>query len=113
MRRTVPLGFVALAIALASPRAASPIRAMILDGESAGAYHQWRLTTPVLKKTLEETALFAVDVVTAPMALESVSGFAPCQAPTRGWLGGSPGEAQPASRSVSARHRFIVLAIPR
>ena len=77
MKRTVLLGLLALAVALASPRAASPIRAMIVDGESAGAYHKWRLTTPVLKKTLEETKLFAVDVVTAPMALESVSGFAP------------------------------------
>jgi len=39
---------------------------MLLDGESAGLYHNWRLTTPVLKKELEETGLFAVTVVTAP-----------------------------------------------
>jgi uncharacterized protein len=58
-------------------RAASPIRVMLLDGESAGSYHKWRLTSPVLKKVLDETGLFAVDVVTAPPAGSDVSGFAP------------------------------------
>ena len=47
-------------------RAAAPIPVMLLDGESAGSYHAWRLTTPVLKLELEETGLFQVDVVTAP-----------------------------------------------
>ena len=46
--------------------AATPIRVMLLDGESGGAYHKWALITPVLKKELEETGLFQVDVVTAP-----------------------------------------------
>ena len=45
---------------------AKPIPVMLLDGESAGLYHNWRLTTPVLKKELEDTGLFAVTVVTAP-----------------------------------------------
>src|ERR1039458_3165770 len=36
------------------------IKVMILDGQSAGIYHNWRLTTPVLKKELEETGLFSV-----------------------------------------------------
>jgi len=49
-----------------SVRAAEPIRVMLLDGQSAGPYHAWRLTTPVLKKELEEAGLFQVDVVTAP-----------------------------------------------
>ena len=54
-----------------SPRrsAAGPIQVMLLDGESGGPYHAWQLTTPVLKKELEETGLFQVDVVTAPAAL--------------------------------------------
>jgi len=34
-------------------RAADPIRVMLLDGESAGNYHQWKLVTPVLKKQLD------------------------------------------------------------
>lgn len=46
--------------------AAAPISVMLLDGESAGTYHDWKAVTPVLKKELEETGLFRVDVVTAP-----------------------------------------------
>ena len=45
--------------------AAAPIPVMLLEGESAGPYHAWKQTTPVLKKELEETGLFRVDVVTA------------------------------------------------
>jgi uncharacterized protein len=47
-------------------RAAGPLRVMILDGQSAGTYHDWQHTTPVLKKELEDAGLFQVDVVTAP-----------------------------------------------
>ncbi|MDP9170582.1 MAG: ThuA domain-containing protein [Acidobacteriota bacterium] len=67
-----------LAMALAAPvYAATPIRVMILDGESGGPYHKWQLVTPVLKKELEETGLFQVDVATAPKAGEDFSGFKP------------------------------------
>jgi type 1 glutamine amidotransferase len=58
-------------------RAADPIRVMILDGESAGTYHQWKLITPVLKKQLDETGLFQVDVLTAPPAGGDFSTFKP------------------------------------
>jgi type 1 glutamine amidotransferase len=58
-------------------RAADPIRVMILDGESAGTYHQWKLITPVLRKELDETGLFQVDVVTAPSAGGDFSTFKP------------------------------------
>ena len=57
--------------------AASPVRVMLLDGESAGPYHKWRLTTPLLKRALEETGLFAVDVVTAPAAGADFARFTP------------------------------------
>lgn len=57
--------------------AASPIRVMLLDGESGGAYHKWALITPVLKKELEETGLFQIDVVTAPPSTGDLSGFKP------------------------------------
>lgn len=54
------------------------IPVMLLDGESAGPYHNWRLTTPVLKKELEETRMFAVTVVTAPDSKTgALSGFKP------------------------------------
>jgi type 1 glutamine amidotransferase len=53
------------------------IRVMILDGQSGGAYHNWRLTTPVLKKELEETGLFDVTVMTAPASDGDFSNFEP------------------------------------
>jgi type 1 glutamine amidotransferase len=53
------------------------IKVMILDGQSAGAYHNWRLTTPVLKKELEDTGLFDVTVVTAPASDQDFSNFEP------------------------------------
>lgn len=58
-------------------RAAAPIKVMLLDGESCGTYHAWQLTTPVLKKELDETGLFQVDVVTAPPTGADFSTFKP------------------------------------
>jgi type 1 glutamine amidotransferase len=43
--------------------AAAPMRALIIDGQNN---HDWKRTTPVLKKILEDTGLFQVDVVTTP-----------------------------------------------
>jgi uncharacterized protein len=63
-------------VALAS-RQGAPLNVMLLDGESGGPYHQWQLTTAVLKKELEETGLFRVDLVTAPGAAGSFDGFNP------------------------------------
>ncbi len=77
--KTILATFGTLAILGAASRAkaASPIKVMLLDGESGGAYHKWQLITPVLKKQLEETGLFQVEVVTAPKAGEDFSGFKP------------------------------------
>jgi type 1 glutamine amidotransferase len=69
-----------LAISLAAFCAAAdaaPIRLMLLDGQSGGTYHAWQQTTPVLKKELEETGLFQVDVVTAPSSGGDFSSFQP------------------------------------
>jgi len=68
---------IVLALMTAAPRAASPIKIMLLDGESGGPWHKWQLTTPVLKKILDEPGLFQVDVVTAPAAGGDFSAFAP------------------------------------
>jgi uncharacterized protein len=57
--------------------AATPVRVMILDGESAGAYHDWQHVTPVLKKMLDETGLFDTTVVTAPPAGGDFTRFTP------------------------------------
>ena len=78
MRYTVYTVLVAaVATASTASRAATPIRVMLLDGESGGTYHNWRATTPVLKKQLDQTGLFQVDVVTAPPAGASFSAFKP------------------------------------
>jgi hypothetical protein len=53
------------------------IHVMLLDGQSAGTYHDWKHTTPVLKKELEDAGLFQVDVVTAPASGEDFSKFKP------------------------------------
>jgi uncharacterized protein len=66
------LGFCAAALA-----GAAPIKVMLLDGQSGGPYHDWRATTPVMKKQLEQTGLFQVDVVTAPPSGADFSGFHP------------------------------------
>jgi uncharacterized protein GlcG (DUF336 family) len=56
---------------------ATQIRVLILDGQSAGSYHDWRLTTAVLKKELEDTGLFRVSVATSPRFGEDFSDFKP------------------------------------
>ncbi|MFO0846706.1 MAG: ThuA domain-containing protein [Gemmataceae bacterium] len=58
-RSVLPLSAV-LGLALASPAGAQPaIRTLIIDGQNN---HQWRLTTPVLKRHLEAGKRFTVDV---------------------------------------------------
>jgi len=65
------------AVCLVPARAANPIRVMLLDGQSGGAYHDWKSTTPVMKKQLEETGRFQVDVVTSPAWPGDFSNFKP------------------------------------
>jgi len=57
--------------------AAAPIRVLLLDGESGGPWHNWKLTTPILKLELEEAGLFQVTVVSAPASSADFSGFKP------------------------------------
>jgi type 1 glutamine amidotransferase len=53
-----------LSLTLVSLAAAAPrMKALIVDGQNN---HNWQQTTPVLKKLLEETGLFQVDVATTP-----------------------------------------------
>lgn len=65
------LGFLLLAV---SAVAAPPYKALIVDGQNA---HDWKATTPVLKKVLEDTGLFTVDVATSPAKGEDMSKFKP------------------------------------
>lgn len=81
MPRTIKLASAIIAAAFlfatSASRAAGNIRVMILDGESAGLYHQWKVVTQVLKKELDETGLFQLDVVTAPSASGVLTEFKP------------------------------------
>ena len=58
------------AAALADP----PYKALIVTGQNG---HDWKATTPILKKLLEETELFTVDVATLPAAKQDMSTFQP------------------------------------
>jgi type 1 glutamine amidotransferase len=60
-----------------SPHGSTMIRVLLLDGQSGGPYHNWRLTTPVLRAELEETGLFQVTVMTAPPSDQDLSDFKP------------------------------------
>jgi type 1 glutamine amidotransferase len=63
--------WVALAVVA---QAAPPHKALIVTGQNA---HDWKGTTPVLQKLLEDTGLFSVDVATSPAKGEDMSGFKP------------------------------------
>ena len=53
-----------LTLSLNNIMAADPqLKALIIDGQNN---HNWKKTTPFMKKILEETGLFTVDVSTSP-----------------------------------------------
>jgi type 1 glutamine amidotransferase len=64
----------AAVMTLVMPGHAALKKALIVDGQNN---HQWKETTPVLKKQLEETKLFTVDIATSPAKGADMSGFKP------------------------------------
>ncbi|HEV2444816.1 MAG TPA: ThuA domain-containing protein, partial [Candidatus Sulfopaludibacter sp.] len=54
-----------------------PIEVLLIDGQSGGPYHNWKLTTLILKKELATAGPFAVTVLTAPPSDGDFSGFHP------------------------------------
>ncbi|MBL9189721.1 MAG: ThuA domain-containing protein [Opitutaceae bacterium] len=60
--RTALTFLAASAIAIAAP---DKLKVLIVDGQNN---HQWAVTTPLLKKILEDTGRFSVDVSTTPPA---------------------------------------------
>jgi len=50
------------------------IKALILDGQNN---HNWKATTPILKKVLEESGKFSVEVATAPDKSGDISKYRP------------------------------------
>jgi hypothetical protein len=63
-----------LATALAA--FAQPLKIMLLTGQS-NKYHDWTKSTPAVKSALDQTGLFAVDVVTSPAQGQDMAGFSP------------------------------------
>ncbi len=58
----------------AGVRAESPVKALIVDGQNN---HDWKSTTPVIRRILEESGVFAVEVATSPVQGADMSGFSP------------------------------------
>src|ERR1035438_10661718 len=63
-----------LALVTATVASAAPINILIVDGQNN---HAWKETTPVLKRLLEETGVFTVDVATTPPKGADMSSFKP------------------------------------
>lgn len=63
-------------LSILSVNAQNQIRVMILDGET-NKYHRWDVTTPIIKKILDEPNKFKVEVVTAPSQDGDFSKFKP------------------------------------
>lgn len=66
--------FAAWAMLAAVAVAAPPYKALIVTGQNG---HDWKGTTPVLWRILEDTNLFTVDVATSPPKGADMSGFKP------------------------------------
>src|SRR4051812_27732970 len=77
IRRSEMKYVLAALLMLWSGAAMASIKVMILDGASAAAYHDWKLTTQIMKRELDETGLFEVTVVTAPPVDGDFSSFHP------------------------------------
>lgn len=63
-----------LTVLLSCSLYAAPVPVLIVDGQNN---HNWRETTPLLKRYLEETKLFQVDVATSPEKGGDWSNFKP------------------------------------
>jgi type 1 glutamine amidotransferase len=93
MLRTYGLGTLSVWLVLSAfVLAAPPQKALIVDGQNG---HDWKATTPVLKKLLEETGLFAVNVATSPAKGQDMSGFKPDFAAYQVVISNYQGEAWP------------------
>lgn len=67
--------FLALPIAAAATAAGGKMRALLIVGQNN--HKTWPETAPLLERWLDETGLFAVDVVTTPPKGQDNSAFAP------------------------------------
>ncbi len=84
-------------------QAAPVLKVLIVDGQNN---HKWRETTPVLKKELEDSGRFSVDVASTPAAGADMSGFQPNFARYDVILSNYNGDPWPAS-TKAAFEQFI------
>ena len=61
-------------VAAVATAAEPPLKALIIDGQNN---HNWKEATPILKRLLEETGLFTVDVATSPPKGQDMSTYKP------------------------------------
>jgi type 1 glutamine amidotransferase len=73
LRRMKPILLLLSLVSMLSTNAAA-YKALIVDGQNN---HDYKSTTPHLKKLLEETGLFTVDVATSPAAKGDMKSFRP------------------------------------
>jgi type 1 glutamine amidotransferase len=83
-----------LVVAATAANAAPAWKALIIDGQNN---HNWQATTPALKKLLEETGLFTVDVATSPPRGADLSAFRPSFGAYRVVVSNYNGESWPAA----------------
>lgn len=95
--------FLTLLLSTAVLSAAPKLRALIIDGQNN---HAWQETTPVLKKLLEETGLFQVDVATTPPKGGDMSAFKPDFAPYKVVISNYNGESWSA-QTQTAFEKFV------
>ena len=62
-------------IAQVGNEAKDKLRVLIVDGHNP--YHDWQVTTPLMKRILEDSGRFAVDVATSPPDGADMSGYRP------------------------------------
>jgi type 1 glutamine amidotransferase len=74
MFRLSSVAVLAAALLTGSTRGAEKLKALLIDGQNN---HNWKATTPVLKKHLEKSELFEVDIATSPAKGEDQSSFNP------------------------------------
>ena len=55
---------------------APPLKALIVTGQG-NQWHNWEVSSPILKQLLEQTALFKVDIATSPPGNEGIKDFKP------------------------------------
>ena len=65
---------IVLSLFAATIAVAAPIKALLVDGQNN---HNFRATTPLIKKALEDSGLFTVDVATSPENGQDMSQFKP------------------------------------